>query len=198
MTKADSNRKPGSEAAPLESDPDKTTVLPPDSFSTDPSAELELAAADAEARVDEQRNLYLRALAELENFRKRAQRDVEQAHKYGLERFSQELLGVMDSLEAGLTSAAEAANRALLEGQEATLRLLQAAFQKFGISEINPVGVRFDPQLHEAIAMQESVSAEPDSVMQVVQKGYQLNGRLLRPARVIVARAAVNQTSPAA
>jgi molecular chaperone GrpE len=174
-------------------DPDKTTVLPGDTFPPAPPAtaeDLQVAIANAEARADEQHNLYVRALAELDNFRKRAQRDVEQAHKYGLERFAQELLGVVDSLEAGIGSGAGADSRTLLEGQQATLRLLQAAFLKTGIREIEPAGARFDPEQHEAIAMQEPTTAEPGTVVQVVQKGYQLNGRLLRPARVIVARVA--------
>ena len=93
-----------------------------------------------------------------------------------------------DSLELGLEAGEKADVRSLLAGKEATLRLLSKAFEKHGIVEINPVGAPFDPQLHEAMAMQDSATAEPNTVLQVVQKGYQLNGRLLRPARVIVAR----------
>jgi len=185
MSTADTTKLP-------EPDPDATSVLPEDSFMAETpvaGADLSQALAGAQARADEQRDLYLRALADLENFRKRAQRDVEQAHKFGLERFAQELLGVADSLEAAQGAATGSDPKALLEGQKATLRLLQAAFQKYGIQQIDPAGAPFDPQQHEAMAMQESGTAEPDSVLQVVQKGYQLNGRLLRPARVIVARA---------
>jgi molecular chaperone GrpE len=177
---------------PAEHDPEKTAVLPEDSFTEVPAnaaAELRLAIANAEARAEEQRNLYVRAVAELDNFRKRAQRDLEQAHKYGLERLAQDLLAVIDSLEAGIGAAQGSRDRTLIEGQQATLRLLQAAFEKHGIRVVDPVGARFDPHEHEAIAMQDSATAEPNSVLQVVQKGYQLNGRLLRPARVIVARA---------
>jgi molecular chaperone GrpE len=194
MTTADTTSLP-------EHDPDATSVLPEDSFAPEAAAaveDLRQALAGAEARAEEQRNLYLRSLAELDNFRKRAQRDVEQAHKFGLERFAQELLGVADSLEAALGSAAATDPRAVVEGQKATLRLLQAAFQKYGIQQIDPAGARFDPEQHEAMAMQESSSAEPDSVLQVVQKGYQLNGRLLRPARVIVARAPADKYKPGA
>lgn len=147
------------------------------------------ALADAEAKAQENWNNYLRAVAELENFRKRVARDLENAHKFGLEKFAAELLEVRDSLELGLEAGDKADARSLLAGKEATLRLLTKAFEKQGIAEINPVGAPFDPQLHEAIAMQESATAEPDTVLQVVQKGYQLNGRLLRPARVIVAKA---------
>jgi molecular chaperone GrpE len=145
--------------------------------------------ADAEAKAQENWNNYLRAVAELENFRKRVARDLENAHKFGLEKFAAELLEVRDSLELGLEAGDKADARSLLAGKEATLRLLTKAFEKQGIAEINPVGAPFDPQLHEAIAMQESATAEPNAVLQVVQKGYQLNGRLLRPARVIVAKA---------
>jgi molecular chaperone GrpE len=177
---------------PADHDPEKTTVLPDDAFEAspgEPADELRLAIGDAEARAEEQRNLYLRAVAELDNSRKRAQRDVEQAHKYAIERFAQDLIAVIDSLEAGIVTAENASDRALADGQQATLRLLQAAFQKHGLKVIDPAGARFDPELHEAIAMQDSAQAEPNAILQVVQKGYQLNGRLLRPARVIVARA---------
>ena len=197
MSNADTSRRPGHEAAPFDVDPDKTTVLPPESFVGDPEVELQSAVANAEARAEEQRSLYLRALAELENYRKRAQRDVEQAHKYGLERFARDLLGVADSLEAGLAAATATDNTGVIEGQQATLRLLMATFQKFGITEIDAAGAPFDPDKHEAMAMQESPTAEPNSILQVVQKGYLLNGRLLRPARVIIARAPADKLTTA-
>lgn len=100
----------------------------------------------------------------------------------------QELLPVVDSLELAAASAGKADAAALAAGQEATLKLLQKALDKFSIERVDPVGEPFDPQRHEAMAMQDSATAEPDSVLQVVQRGYELNGRLLRPARVIVAR----------
>jgi molecular chaperone GrpE len=162
-------------------------------------AALEKALVEAEAKAGEHRAEYLRALAELENVRKRAQRDVENAHRYGLERFAQELLAVKDSLEMGLEAGQKAVEQqqggetadavALLAGKQATLRLLTRSFEKFNITEIKPLGDVFDPQLHEAIAMQPSTTAEPNSVLQVIQKGYRLDDRLLRPARVIVAQA---------
>jgi len=135
------------------------------------------------------RDAQLRAAAELENVRKRAQRDIENAHRFALERFAGELLGVRDSLELAAQSAGAADAAALAAGQEATLQLLAKAFEKFSIQRIDPLGAPFDPSLHEAVVMQESATAKPDSVLQVLQSGYQLNGRLLRPARVIVARA---------
>ncbi len=197
MSNADTGSRSGSEAVPFEVDPDKTTVLPPESFVADADEEPKRAVADAEARAEEQRSLYLRALAELENYRKRAQRDVEQAHKYGLERFARDLLSVADSLEAGLIAATANESAAVIEGQQATLRLLMATFEKFGISEIDAAGAPFDPDKHEAMAMRESAAAEPNSILQVVQKGYLLNGRLLRPARVIIARAGGDKSTSA-
>ena len=117
--------------------------------------------------------------------------------RYALERIAGELLAVRDSLELAVQSAAQAASRpesapeakALAEGQQATLQLLARVFDKFGIERIEPKGGAFDPSQHEAVLAQESAAAAPDSVLQVLQSGYQLAGRLLRPARVIVARA---------
>ena len=146
--------------------------------------EDELAAAQAKA--DENWERYLRAAAELDNVRKRASRDVENAHKYALERFGKELLAVKDTLEMGL-AVEDASIESLLEGSNATLKLLGTTLERFGIVEVDPAGEPFDPELHEAISMQPSDTVEPGSVVSVVQKGYTLNGRLLRPAMVIVA-----------
>ena len=145
------------------------------------------ALAAAQARAEENWDRYLRTSAELENVRKRAARDVENAHKYALERFGKELLAVRDTLEMGLAAADGASIESLIEGKQATLKLLTTVLQQFGIEEVDPLGEPFDPELHEAISMQPSGDAEPGSVMSVVQKGYTLNGRLLRPAMVIVA-----------
>lgn len=147
---------------------------------------LQAALAAAESRALESKDLYMRALAELENVRKRASRDIEQAHKFALERVANDLIGVKDSLELGLASAASADT--LREGTQATLQLLSKALEKAGLVEIVPLGEQFNPQLHEAMVMQPSREHVPNSIVQVVQKGYQLNGRLLRPARVIVAQ----------
>jgi molecular chaperone GrpE len=147
---------------------------------------LQAALAAAENRALESRDLYMRALAELENVRKRASRDVEQAHKFALERVANDLIGVKDSLELGLASAASADT--LREGTRATLQLLSKTLEKAGVTEIVPQGEQFNPELHEAMAMQPSAEHVPNSIVQVVQKGYQLNGRLLRPARVLVAK----------
>jgi len=140
----------------------------------------------AQAAADENWDRYLRTAAELENVRKRATRDVENAHRFALERFSRELLAVRDSLEMGL--AVEGASvESLLEGSEATLKILSGTMQQFGIEVLDPAGEPFDPEFHEAISMQPSDDVEPGSVVIVVQKGYSLNGRLLRPAMVVVA-----------
>ncbi len=145
----------------------------------------ELAAARAEA--EEYRNQTLRLAAELDNQRKRAARELENARKYGIERFAAELLAVMDSLEKAVETGADASPETLREGTQATLRLLEGAMQKFGVTEIDPLGEPFDPQFHEAMTTQPSAEAEPGSVLAVIQKGYALNDRLLRPARVVVA-----------
>ena len=149
----------------------------------------ELSEIEAlQAKASENYDRYLRAAAELENVRKRASRDVENARRYALERFSKELLAVRDSLEMGIASAEDSASvETLLEGSAATLKILGSTMQQFGIEQVDPVGEPFDPELHEAISMQPSEDLEPGSVVTVVQKGYTLNGRLLRPAMVIVA-----------
>jgi molecular chaperone GrpE len=141
----------------------------------------------AESKAAENWERYLRTAAELENVRKRAARDVENAHRFALERFGRELLAVKDSLEMGLAAAENASVESLLEGSEATLKILGGTMQQFGIEELDPAGEPFDPEFHEAISMQPSADVEPGSVATVVQKGYSLNGRLLRPAMVIVA-----------
>ena len=153
------------------------------------SEQLQQAVAAAEAQAQAARDQALRALAELENVRKRAQRDVENAHRYALEKFAQELLPVKDSLDLAIESAGRADAAALVEGQAATQRLLAKALERGGIVELNPLGEPFDANLHEAMAAQPSDTAEPNSVLAVVQRGYTLNGRLLRAVRVIVARA---------
>ena len=149
----------------------------------EPAAALEAA----EAKAAENWDRYLRAAAEIDNIRKRAGRDVENARKFALENFSRDLLAVKDSLEMGIQAAESADVESLLEGKAATLKLLTTTLARFGIEELDPVGEPFDPEKHEAMTMQPSADAEPGSVLNVVQKGYALNGRLLRPAMVVVA-----------
>jgi len=162
----------------------------------------EVAAPDLVAEIEELRkkaeenwDRYLRAAAEVENVRKRASRDVENAHRFALENFGRELLAVKDSLEMGLEAAASADAQSLREGSEATLKLLATTLERFGIETVDPAGEPFDPELHEAMTVQPSKQAEPGSVLTVIQKGYSLNGRLLRPARVIVAAEPANGSS---
>lgn len=143
--------------------------------------------AELQAIADENWDRYLRASAELENVRKRAARDVENAHKFAIERFTADLLAVRDSLELALQAGEEASVESLLEGSETTLKLLASVMQRFGVEELDPLGEPFDPERHEAMTMQPSADAEPGSILAVFQKGYALNGRLLRPARVVVA-----------
>ena len=175
--------------------PDRPEELVEETQAEAPEAEVEVAEvandpdvvlAELQAKADENWERYLRAAAETENVRKRAARDVENAHKFALERIGKELLGVKDTLEMGI-SADGASVESLLEGSNATLKLLGSTLERFGIVEVDPEGEPFDPEFHEAISMQPSDDVEPNSVLVVVQKGYTLNGRLLRPAMVIVA-----------
>ena len=153
------------------------------------SADTESVDIEAlRAELDKARDQYLRLAAELDNVRKRTDREVQNAHRYGIERFAQALLPVIDSFEAAL-HADNLELDTLLEGQRATLRLLEQAFEDAGIERVDPVGEPFDPEHHEAMSMFASPTAEPDSVIDVIQKGYTLHSRLLRPARVIVAKA---------
>jgi molecular chaperone GrpE len=168
-------------------DPEATTVLGEDGVRPDAEAVSE-ALAEARAKAEENFNQYVRVLAEFDNYRKRAARDFENAQRYAVERFAQELLGVLDGFELARANAAGADARSLLEGQEATYRLLLKAFEKAGVAEIEATGKTFDPERHEAMVAQPSAAAAPGTVLETVQKGYLLNGRLLRPARVVVAR----------
>jgi len=157
---------------------------------TDQIGALQSALAAAEQAASSARDGQLRAMAELENVRKRAQRDIDSAQRYALERFAAELLAVRDSLELAVQSSTQAETAGLVAGQQATLALLVKAFERFAIQRIDPQGAPFDPALHEAVMAQESATVPANTVLQVLQSGYQLNGRLLRPARVIVAKAA--------
>lgn len=143
---------------------------------------------DARQKVTEYHEKTLRVRAEIENLRKRAQRDVANAHKYAVEGLAGELLQVKDSLELGL-GAGDAKAEKLQEGMELTLKMLTTVLKKFSIEEVDPDGEVFDPHLHQAMTMQESADHAPNTVINVMQKGYTLHDRLLRPAMVIVAKA---------
>ena len=155
-------------------------------------AEVERLTAElgaSQAKAQEHWDTYLRSLAETDNVRKRAQREVETAHKYAVERFAGDLLDVRDSLELGIAAGSGVEAAKLIEGMDATLRLLNRAFEKAGVAILDPVGQPFNPEFHEAMVTQPTVEQAPGTVLAVIQKGYSLNGRLLRPARVVIARA---------
>lgn len=152
--------------------------------------ELENALAAAQAKVEEQKDSVVRAHAEMENVRRRSAQDVEKARKFALEKFAGELLPVIDNLERALTTgdADNDAVKPLLEGVELTHKSFLASVDKFGIKEIDPMGQPFNPDQHQAMAMQPSEEFPVNTVMAVMQKGYELNGRLLRPAMVMISK----------
>ncbi len=156
---------------------------------TEETAEVnaEQALAETQKKAEDNWDLYMRSQAELENAKRRADKNVENAHKFALEKFSMELLAVRDSLELGL-SVEDAEADKLKEGTELTLKMLTQAMEKFSVYEVNPIGEIFDPNLHQAMSMQESAEHTPNTVMAVMQKGYVLNDRLLRPAMVMVSK----------
>lgn len=145
----------------------------------------------AEEKAAEHWDEVLRARADLDNTRKRLERDVENAHKYAVEKFMQGLLPVIDSLEMGLAAAnqKDADLNKVKEGTELTLKMFSDCVEKFGIQSIDPKGEKFDPEFHQAMSIQETNEHKPDTVMAVMQKGYLLNGRLVRPAMVVVSKA---------
>jgi molecular chaperone GrpE len=134
----------------------------------------------------------LRVQAEMDNLRRRTEKDLQNAHKYALEKFARELLAVVDSLELGIQAATGDAPEVakLREGSDLTLKQLLGALEKFGVAQIDPQGQKFNPELHQAMAVEPSAEAEPNTVVKVFQKGYQLNDRLLRPAMVVIAQQA--------
>ena len=184
----DGDERVAAEANAGDSEEEREAVEPSDGDGEESAdaALAELAALREQAAANHDR--YLRAVAELENVRKRAARDVENARRYGLERLAKALLPVIDSLGAGLASSEQASAESLLDGKKATMRLLNSALEQVGIKELDPHGEPFDPALHEAMAVAPSDEAEPGTVLEVFQKGYSIHDRLLRAARVVVAR----------
>jgi molecular chaperone GrpE len=156
----------------------------------EPAPHLASLLKEAEDEAARLKDAWLRAKAETDNVRKQAQNDVAKAHKYAIERFAQELLTVRDALELALATPS-AGSEALKDGVELTLKNLKAAFDKERIVEINPAGEKYDPHRHQAMTLMES-SEPPGTVVQVFQKGYLLNDRVLRPALVAVAKAREN------
>lgn len=162
-----------------------------ESKAAEPAAEtmpsLEQLLRQAELQAEEHHDAWLRAKADAENIRKRAQIDITNAHKYAIENFSIELLAVMDSLEAAL-AVENATVENFKSGMELTRKQLTAAFEKFNIKLIDPQGAKFDPHLHQAITTVDS-DLPHNTVVRVMQKGYVLNDRIIRPALVIVSKA---------
>ena len=179
---------PAGELAAPQSDPSRpgrpATAEAPETGGT-PSLEEQLRKAERTAA--EHQDAWLRARAEAENIRKRAQSDIASAHKFAVEGFATELLAVKDSLEAALASESASAE-SMKSGVEITLKQLVAAFERFNVSEVQPLGQKFDPHRHQAISTLAS-DAEPNTVVQVLQKGYLLHDRVIRPALVIVSKA---------
>jgi molecular chaperone GrpE len=153
----------------------------------DSTPSIEEMIRQAELKAEEHHDAWLRAKAETENVRRRAQEDIAKASKFAVERFAGELLAVKDSLEAALAAESPSVE-SLKAGTELTLKQLVAAFEKSNLTEVNPLGEKFDPHFHQAISMVDS-EQEPNTVVSVLQKGYLLSDRVLRPALVMVAKA---------
>jgi molecular chaperone GrpE len=153
--------------------------------------ELKQELAAAEQKAQEHWDKAIRVAAEMENLRKRTQKDLEDAHKYALNSFAKELLSVLDSLELGLQAATGESEevKKFREGSELTIKQFETVFAKFNVITVDPMGQAFNAEQHQAVLMQEVEGATPNTVVNVFQKGYMLNGRLLRPAMVVVAKA---------
>ncbi|TWX66112.1 nucleotide exchange factor GrpE [Colwellia sp. C1TZA3] len=153
--------------------------------------ELELALATAKSTVADQKDSVIRAKAEVDNVRRRAAQDVEKARKFALEKFAAEMLTTVDNLERALQNIDkdDESNTAIIEGIELTYQGLLASLEKFSIQAIDPQDKPFNPELHQAMSMQEVEGVAPNTVIAVMQKGYELNGRLIRPAMVMVSKA---------
>jgi len=183
------------QAGPVEAgsaDAMRAAIEPLETAAPGPGLEaLQREIADLKKQLADQKDALLRQQAEMDNVRRRGSRELEEAHKYALKNFAQELLPVKDSLEMEQAAAAQpdVDVTTLQEGGALILKLLGNALEKFGVQEINPLGEKFNPEWHEAMLMQPMPNVEPSTVLVVHQKGYQLNGRLLRAARVVISQA---------
>jgi molecular chaperone GrpE len=193
MSKKDANNDSVAPAKQAEGNEDTVEM----EVSKQDFAELEQRLGEAETRAQENWDKAVRAQAELENVRRRAERDLENAHKYALEKFFLELLPVKDSLEMGLEAARgnNADLAKLIEGTELTHKMLEDLMIKFGICDVHPLDEQFNPELHQAMSLLESPDKAPNTVVAVMQKGYTLNDRLIRPAMVVVSKQAENSAS---
>lgn len=166
------------------------TTAAPAPAADDVQSRLEAELERLRGEVDRFRDDMLRARAELDNVRKRAQRDVEAAHKYGVEKLVEALLPVKDSLDLGLDAAQATTDlQSLRDGMAMTLQLFDAALTRIGVETVGQAGVRFDPEQHQAMMMEPGEGTEAGTVLRVLQKGYRLSDRLVRPAMVVVAKA---------
>lgn len=181
------------ESAQITEDPaaEAAETLEPTPETEQPAATPAGPLAEATRKAEENWEKFVRAQAEMDNLRRRAEKDVQDARKFAIEKFARELLTVVDSLELGLQAATGDAPEVgkLREGMELTLKQLLAALEKANVRPIDPEGEKFNPELHQAMAMQPSATAAPNTVIKVFQKGYLLNERLLRPAMVVIAQA---------
>ena len=149
---------------------------------------LEAQLEDAQKKASDNWEQFLRAKAEMDNLRRRNTKDVENAHKYGIEKFVNELLPVLDGMAMGLATE-DASAESLREGMELTMNMMAKMLEKLGIEEVDPLNEKFDPEKHQAMTMQPNADVEPNTVIAVMQKGYVLNDRLIRPAMVMVSKA---------
>ena len=187
QTQNEQVESPEAEANQVEAAPQEEIL--DESVETEDEAGLEAELVAAQDEVAQLKDQALRAAAELQNVRRRAEQDVEKAHKFGLEKFANEMLPIVDNLERAIESCGdEEATKAIREGVEMTLSMFLSGLAKFDIEQIDPQGEAFDPALHQAMSMVEAPDAEPNTVVAVMQKGYSLSGRLMRPAMVMVAK----------
>jgi molecular chaperone GrpE len=199
MSEQDKKHEPtAEEQAEMEQVAKEVTEEALDQDKRDPDAETEVSAEEVQTLRSKLEQVEkklseadVRAQAEIQNVRKRAERDVEHAHKYALEKFSADILSVADSLERALATLDEndEALKPAREGTELTLKVLLDVFAKYGIEQVNPKEEAFNPELHEAMTMVPNPDLKPNTVVDVLEKGYTLHGRLLRPARVVVSKA---------
>ena len=179
----------GSAGAAARSGQDLRHDESPEQPAADEAEQLRQQIVVLERQAGEARDRAMRAQAELENLRKRTARDVENAHRYALERFVGDLLPVVDSIELGLGAAEAAADvGSLRQGMDLTRKMLADTMARFGVTPIEPAGEKFNPERHQAVSVQQVEGTEAGTVVAVMQKGYELNGRLVRPAMVVVAK----------
>lgn len=194
------HQEPGEES-PLAVEEQQEQAEKPPEPQASASDELTMALAkleEAERAAGQARDDLLRMQAEMQNLRRRTEQDVEKAHKFGLEKFSIELLTVMDNLERALSAAADHDDetvKAIHEGVDLTLKSFSDCFGKFNIEAVDPLGEPFDPAMHQAMTIQENPDVEPNTVIAVMQKGYTLHGRVIRPAMVAVSKEAGSPAS---